>query len=172
MNTTVLESIKKFFFRKILKRKIGGTMPPKESEELEKQFLSVRSSLSPIALTPLEEADIHLQLQYLTAKMPTRERVALFISTLAGALRTKKDESSARSIKWLELFKSGDLPTLIEDFDSNFFGMMCAINDGYASYLQSRLYYSAKEIADRLGGTDFILALDVEMQKNTETGKF
>lgn len=146
------------------KKKIKPTMSSEEFEMLKKQFMTVRSRFS-----STEEKDVNIQLQSLTTEMPTMQRVLDFISLLVYALETEEDKSPEWLARLNELLKGADLSTLIKEFNANHFMMMVAINENRADYLQTRLHYVAIEIANRLGGIDFVLELDATLQREMKT---
>lgn len=167
MKPTLMESIKKFLIeRKILKKKAKPTMSPKEFEALEKQFLMVRSRFS-----STEGMDIDNQLQSLTTKEPTMRRTLDFISILADALENKKDEPPKWITELNEFWKSADFSTLIQEFNNTHLAMMFALNEKLQIAFETQRHYIAIEIANRMGGTDFVLALDIALQNNTESEK-
>ena len=129
------------------------------------QFMIVRSYF-PSA----EEIDIDTQLQSLAIEISTMQRFLDFISLLAYTLETEKTKPTKQLVELSKVFKSADLPTLIKEFNANHFAMLVALNEKVQNDLEIRLYYVATEIADRLGGTNFVLNLNIALQSNIKTG--
>lgn len=148
------------------KKKTKPTMSLEEFGVLKKQFMTVRSRFS-----STEEIKINDQLQSLATKMPTMQRVQDFIAILADALENKKAEPPKWITELNEFWKSADFPTLIQDFNDTHLAMMFAINEKLQIGLETRRHYEAIEIANRMGGTDFVLALDAELQNNIKSEK-
>ena len=151
------------FIKRLLAQKTKPAISPEEFEMLKEQFVIVHSHFP-----STKEIDINAQLQSLTTELFTMQRFLDFISSLIYALEleTEKTKPTEQLTKLSKIFKSTDLPTLVKEYNANHFAMLVALNEEMQSNLEIRLYYVAIEIADRLGGVNFVLSLDIALQNN------
>lgn len=148
------------------------TISQAEFDAIKSEFVKVRSRFSANGITPVEEKQISMQLQTIAEQLPAVQRVLDFISLLVDALEMENLETERKEIaeKWIALtgfLKRSELPELIKDFNDTHFMMLFSLDSAKGTGFETRRHYLALEIADRLGGIEFVKALDSELTNNS-----
>ena len=159
----MLETIKEKFYQIFPKKK--KTKPARninDFEGLKMEFLEVKSHLSLINQSPIEKINTNVRLQYLATEIASIFGGPDWVFLLANAA---KEEVSEIPKEFDTLLKGADVPTLLQEFKAVHLAMLTALRDEVGEGLNTRLKHVARELASRLGGKEFVAALNEVLQK-------
>lgn len=136
-------------------------------EALKKEFLEIDSYLSSTVLSSIEKKEANAKLYSLATEISLIFGGPESVYVLANVLRdVSKDKVEEPSEALKEMLRSVDLPTLIKEFRANLVVMLCALRGDTQKSLNVRLGHVATEIANRLGGPEFLWTLSAVLEKN------